>query len=81
MNSSSHRPLHHLSNLEYIDKNFGGVNYQLQFFQNIYERKRQPFFDLAETKNINSPFKLILLKWKLMVVDFKDATFFTVASK
>lgn len=77
MNTPAHHRLHHASNPEYIDKNFGGLFIIWdRIFKTFINEKDKPVFGLPETKNINSPVKLILLEWKLMIGDLKEATSF-----
>jgi sterol desaturase/sphingolipid hydroxylase (fatty acid hydroxylase superfamily) len=79
-NTPAHHRLHHASNPEYLDKNFGGMFIIWdRMFGTFAEESRSPVFGLNETREISNPVTLIFMEWKDMARDFRAAK--TMAGK
>jgi sterol desaturase/sphingolipid hydroxylase (fatty acid hydroxylase superfamily) len=72
LNTPAHHRLHHASNPEYIDKNYGGVLIVWdRMFGTIVHEQAPPVFGLAETRDVHNPLRLFLMEWKAIARDFR----------
>lgn len=73
-NTPAHHRLHHASNTEYMDKNFGGVLILWdRLFGTIAREVTSPVFGLSETRNMHNPIRLLLFEWRAMASDISRA--------
>lgn len=73
-NTPAHHRLHHASNAEYMDKNFGGVLILWdRLFGTLAKEVSSPIFGLVETRNVHHPIRLLLLEWRAMGGDIAKA--------
>jgi sterol desaturase/sphingolipid hydroxylase (fatty acid hydroxylase superfamily) len=73
-NTPAHHRLHHASNAEYMDKNFGGVLILWdRLFGTLAREVSSPVFGLNETRNMHNPIRLILFEWRAMARDLGNA--------
>ncbi len=73
-NTPAHHRLHHASNAEYMDKNFGGVLILWdRLFGTLAKEVSSPIFGLVETRNVHHPIRLLLLEWRAIAVDISKA--------
>jgi sterol desaturase/sphingolipid hydroxylase (fatty acid hydroxylase superfamily) len=76
LNTPSHHRVHHASNPEYIDRNFGGV---LIIFDRLFgtfaEEKKtiSPQYGLTHNLNSYNPFKIVFHSWIELFRDFRKA--------
>lgn len=74
LNTPAHHRLHHASNPEYIDKNYGGVLILWdRMFGTIVREQAPPVFGLAETRGVYNPLRLLLMEWRAMAKDVRVA--------
>jgi sterol desaturase/sphingolipid hydroxylase (fatty acid hydroxylase superfamily) len=66
-NTPSHHRVHHSSNLEYLDKNHGGVLMIWdRLFGTFQNEDEQPVYGLTTALPVNKPVAIILYEWKRM---------------
>lgn len=73
-NTPAHHRLHHASNAEYMDKNFGGVLILWdRLFGTLAKEVASPEYGLNETRNMYNPIRLLLFEWRAIAVDISKA--------
>ena len=76
LNTPSHHRVHHASNADYLDKNFGGVVivYDRLFGSFADERaEEKPRYGLVHEMNSKNPFVIALHEWGRMFKDMRQA--------
>ncbi len=82
LNTPSHHRVHHASNPQYIDRNFGGVLIVFDRWFGTYaeELPHEPCrYGLIKPLNSYNPIRLALQEWRDMFRDVRNARSFTVA--
>ena len=73
-NTPSHHRVHHGSNPEYIDKNYGNLLIIWDKMFATFEPERKPVtFGLVNNVNTFNPFKITFMGWISMVKDMKNS--------
>lgn len=76
-NTPSHHRVHHGSNIEYLDKNHGGILIIWDRIFNTYQDEiTTPQYGLTKNINSNNPFTITFYEWKKLWSDLKRATGF-----
>lgn len=79
-NTPSHHRVHHSSNLEYLDKNHGGVLIIWDRLFNSFKAETvTPVYGLTKKLVSNKPFKVIFQEWKAMFVKASKTHSFKLA--
>jgi sterol desaturase/sphingolipid hydroxylase (fatty acid hydroxylase superfamily) len=73
----SHHRVHHASDEDYLDKNFGGnLIIWDKMLGTFKEESHKPKYGLTENIESSNPFAIALNGWKKIIVDFKKAKTF-----
>ena len=76
-NTPSHHRVHHGSNVEYLDKNHGGI---LMIWDRLFgtyqDEIAKPQYGLTKSINSNNPFTITFYEWKKLWNDLRKATNF-----
>ena len=74
-NTPSHHRVHHGSNTEYLDKNYGGI---LIIWDRIFKTYRDetitPRYGLTKNINSSNPFVITFFGWKNLIDDLRKST-------
>ncbi len=74
LNTPAHHRVHHGSNAQYIDKNFGGVLIIFDRLFGTFEKEEQKvIYGLIKPMHSNNPFKIALFEWIHMFADLRHA--------
>ena len=77
VNTPSHHRVHHASNPQYIDKNFGNT---LIIFDRLFgtfrEEKEKPKYGITKPVNSNNFFKVAFHEWQALIRDARQARSF-----
>lgn len=75
LNTPSHHRVHHGSNPEYIDKNYGNLLIVWDRLFGTFAEEREPVvFGLVSNVNTQNPITITLLIWRKIVCDIKSAS-------
>ena len=70
----SHHRVHHGSNPEYVDKNYGNLLIIWDRLLGTFEPEREPVrFGLISNVDTQNPFTLTMLVWRRMIADIKSS--------
>ena len=73
-NTPSHHRVHHGSNLQYIDKNYGNLLIIWDRFFGTFEPENEPVkYGMVKNVNTFNPFKITLMGWQEIVLDMKNS--------
>ncbi len=73
-NTPSHHRVHHGSNPQYLDKNFGGVLIIFdRLFGSFAEEKEPAIFGLTQPLRSNNPFRIAFHEWGNLISDVRKA--------
>ena len=82
MNSPSHHRVHHATNEEYIDKNFGAMFIIWdRLFGTFAEEKNNCQFGARNSSYSKNPIKILFNEWHLLIQDLYRASGFTTKIK
>lgn len=81
-NTPSHHRVHHGSNPQYLDKNFGGVLIVFDRLFGTFEPERAPVrYGLTDPMTSANPFTIALREWGRMIRDVVGSRTFTQAAR
>ena len=73
-NTPSHHRVHHGSNLQYIDKNYGNLLIIWdRFFGTFEPENEQVKYGMVKNVNTFNPFKITLMGWQEIILDMKNS--------
>lgn len=73
-NTPSHHRVHHGSNLQYIDKNYGNLLIIWDRFFGTFEPENEPVkYGMVKNVNTFNPFKITLMGWQEIILDMKNS--------
>ncbi len=73
-NTPSHHRVHHGSNLQYIDKNYGNLLIIWDRFFGTFEPENEPVkYGMVKNVNTFNPFKITLMGWHEIILDMKNS--------
>ena len=73
-NTPSHHRVHHGSNLQYIDKNYGNLLIIWDRSFGTFEPENEPVkYGMVKNVNTFNPFKITLMGWQEIVLDMKNS--------
>ena len=73
-NTPSHHRVHHGSNLQYIDKNYGNLLIIWDRFFGTFEPENEPVkYGMVKNVNTFNPFKITLMEWHEIILDMKNS--------
>ena len=74
LNTPSHHRVHHSSNPQYLDKNYGGVLVIWdKLFGTYADEEEKTRYGLTKPFNTYNPVKIVLDEWQAMIIDMKAA--------
>lgn len=76
LNTPSHHRVHHASNREYLDRNYGGVLIIFdRLFDTFAEEKSSPppIYGLTYSLRSHNPFKIVFYEWEKLFMDLWTA--------
>ncbi len=72
LNTPSHHRVHHGSNPEYLDRNYGGILIIFDRLFGTFAKEEAPVvYGLTEPLRSNNPFKVALFEWGRMISDLR----------